>query len=396
MIAQSVCNEAQMLSGIDTRSQKDIGNHTGADPSQGGLRDDAIRDSLLTNSFTQCTTALESIDTNTAEGRREAIEKGFMARNALITKVLMWGPKDLGRRHPTLALMLELRGGQSLSGISEYLSFVHAVDINTGTVPQRAKFFSVLGDTGANDSELKKWLGLKLQDMNWYCPHTGIYALRQALTGAHPKPLDLRDHLCVVSELEELIEFGERRLASMGVPTSLEPGAQGFTWRSFWLHYLQHLKLSRRAATHDEMVRWVAQTVTQGKLAMRLIGDTLRRFVDSAFPASASINAILPLDNQVSMVFKAREESLSILLNQRDLFSWILPTSSRSGAHGVTSDIPRLSYQSSSKAILTTTGGQPTRKNSTPTPASGAASQKAGIRWLGRKLLSNGYVCFGM
>ena len=379
MIAQAICKEAHMLAGPDTRSFKEQGNNGGADPSQGALREDAIRESLLTSSFTACTTALENVDTSLAEGRREAIEIGFMARNALITKVLMWGPKDLGRRHPTLALMLELRGGSLLSGISEYLSYVHAVDINSGSVPQRAKLFSVVGESGSQDADLKKWLGLKLHDINWFCPSTGIYALRHALTGVRPRPLDPRDQLCVISELEDLIEFGERRLTSMGVPPAVEHGSSGFSWRTFWLHYIEHLKLARRASTHDEMVRWVAQTVTQGKLALRLIGDTLRRFIDSAFPASASINAILPADNQVSTVFRTREDSLNTLLNQRDLYRWLLPNSQGHGQSGLASDIPRLSYASSVKALHNTTGLQASRKEKEHTrPDEDSKFQKKG------------------
>ena len=162
MIAQAVCNEASMLAGIDSRASKELGSHAGQDASQGALREDALRDSLLTSSFTQCTASLCNIDTSSAEGRREAIELGFMARNALITKVLMWGTKDLGRRHPTLALMLELRGGSSVTGIAEYLSYTHAVDLQTGKVPQRAKLFSVVGESGSQDAEFKKWLSLKL------------------------------------------------------------------------------------------------------------------------------------------------------------------------------------------------------------------------------------------
>ena len=284
-MVSALAAETQLLAGADARS-KDTNSNNNGDSSQGALREDAIREALLTSTFADCSAKLEHIDTNSAEGRREAIEAGFLSGNALVAKVLMWGVRDLGRRHPTLALMLDLRGGSTLTGIADYLSYVHAVDPHTGLVPQRAKRYSTVGETGSRDSELKKWLSLKLHDMDWFCPFVGIHALRSMHTGVSPRPLDPRDHLCVISELEDLIEFGERRLASMGVPISLEAGDTGYSWRSFWQFYIQHLKLARRAATHEEMVRWVSQTVTQGKLALRLIGDTLRRYIDSAFPAT--------------------------------------------------------------------------------------------------------------
>ena len=386
-MVSALAAETQLLAGADARS-KDTNSNNNGDSSQGALREDAIREALLTSTFADCSAKLEHIDTNSAEGRREAIEAGFLSGNALVAKVLMWGVRDLGRRHPTLALMLDLRGGSTLTGIADYLSYVHAVDPHTGLVPQRAKRYSTVGETGSRDSELKKWLSLKLHDMDWFCPFVGIHALRSMHTGVSPRPLDPRDHLCVISELEDLIEFGERRLASMGVPISLEAGDTGYSWRSFWQFYIQHLKLARRAATHEEMVRWVSQTVTQGKLALRLIGDTLRRYIDSAFPASAVLGAILPADNQVTLAFKARVDSLNTLINNRELFAWLIPHNT--APNTIATDIPRLSHSSSTRILAGNSGGQPTLGGNPRGHT--AAAKNAGVRWLGRKLLVGGLV----
>ena len=184
--------EAALLS-QPLRRERAVGDGDGSS----SLREDAIASAVSTSAFYQCEAKLSDLCITTVEGRRKAIEAGFLSRCAVIAKVLLWGDKSLAKRHPLLAKMLELRGGSNLSGLVEYFSHIHAVDLHSGQVPQRAQKFSVAGDIGTFLEELQKFLKLNLHEINWFCTRTGIYALRMALTGATLSPLDPRDVLCV-------------------------------------------------------------------------------------------------------------------------------------------------------------------------------------------------------
>ena len=391
-LAEALCTDASLLAGNTTRRA----GSTGETDNSHSLREDSIQEAISQKSFIDCVEDVKKINTNTAEGRRSAIERGFRACNSLITRVLMWAAKDLARRHPLLALMLELRGGSSLSGYAEYLSYVHAVDLATGTIPQRAKKFSVVGEAGSFEVELKKWISLKLAEVNWFCTRTGIYALRMAYTGANLAPLDPRDHLCVLSELDDFVDFGERRLASFGVPLALEHNEPGVTWRAFWTeHYIPHLKLARRASTKDEMVAWIALTVPQGTLALKLMGETLRRFLESSFPATAVLRAILPADNSVITTFKARADTLSNFLCNRDLYAWVgIPGGSHS-ATVATDELPRLSHASVQRRLQHTAAATPpAQRQRIDREGKTSVMAAKSTRWLanGSKLLNSGFV----
>ena len=383
-LVDAICADANLLS-----SSSDKGKLSSQSDNDTLLRDDAIRDAINSESFAACVADVEKIDTSSAQGRRAVIERGFLARNPLITRVLHWGAKDLAKRHPLLALMLEVRGGNSFSGLAEYLSYVHAVDIDTGEVPLRARRFSVLGEAGTYEVEIKKWINLKLHEINWFCPHSAIYALRMALTGAKLAPLDARDHLCILTEMEDLIEFGERRLTSFGVPAVLEGNDTGFTWRTFWARYVSHLKLARRASTKDEMLAWVQQTVTQGARALKLMSDSLLRFVGAIFPASAKLGALLPADNAVITIFQSREEGLNTFLSHRDIYAWV-GVGGQTSAPLSTEEIPRLSLPSSQRR-LAASGNTPLQHR----PDNSGANQPkgSGPRHLGSdKLVNSGFV----
>ena len=172
------------------------------------LHEDEIRNAILSESYRQCEQTVRGIDSSTSEGRRKILEACAMSGNSLIIRVMFRGQKELARRDRLLALVLEARGGQGLTGLIDYFSHAHAVDPATGEVPQRRRGFSVAGESGNNETELRKFILCKLKDMNWFCTKTGIYALRKCDTGANLLPLDERDHLCIVPELEELLKFG--------------------------------------------------------------------------------------------------------------------------------------------------------------------------------------------
>ena len=384
-VANSLGSEAALLSQTTRRDR--VLPLDSESPS--ALREDAIASAISASSFYQCDATVSQLSITTAEGRRKGIEAGFMSGCAVIIKVLLWGDKGLAKRHPLLAKMLELRGGANLAGLVEYFTFVHAVDVKTGKVPQRAQKYSVAGDVGTSLEELQKFLKLNLHDVNWFCPRTGIYALRMAMTGAVLAPLDPRDYLCVVAELEELLEYGERRLAAIGVPITVVEG-EGFTWRAWWTRYIAHLKLAKRAATYKEMVAWISLAVPQGMLALRLMGDSIKRFVDASFPATATITYLLAIDNPAELTLKAREQAQDRVLQERDLYGW-LPTQGGQGTAPPSGELPRLSHASAQRAVGTSPVAQ---RQKLDAAGKASAGGQAHARWLvpGIKLLSSGYV----
>ena len=266
-IARKVAEEAKIIS-TPTREQR--GSNHGEGESTLALHASAISDAINEKNFQDCENACKGIDTSTAQGRRSILEQGLLANCALITKVILKASKELARRHPLLSLMLEARGGQGISGIVDYFSHAHAMDPLTEEVPQRRQKFSVAGEAGTCETEIRKFIQCKFLDMDWFCPATGIYALRMCDTGARLAPLDKRDHYC--TELEDLIEFGTVRLTAAGFPTHPQSDAAGFTWQTWWTRYHNHLKLAKRANTKQEMIAWVHQTDIQGRASMRLIG----------------------------------------------------------------------------------------------------------------------------
>ena len=219
-IAHTIGREAARLtsshqSGGRRNSNDGDGLHT--------LHEDEIKAAILSESYRTCEQAIRSLDSGTAEGRRKILEACAMSGNSLIIRVMMRGQKELARRDRLLALVLEARGGNGLTGVIDYLSHAHAVDPTTGEVPQRRRGFSVAGESGSNETELRKFILCKFKDINWFCTKTGIYALRKYDTGANLLPLDERDRLCIIGELEDLLTFGEIRMLAAGFPASLPP-----------------------------------------------------------------------------------------------------------------------------------------------------------------------------
>ena len=103
-------SEAGLLSTGGTRPRQ---GHAGPDgDSSNALGDGAFRDAVLSEAFQASEADVNEMDLCSVEGRIAAIERSFAAGCALITRTLLWGQKDLGRRHPYLAKLLELSKGR--------------------------------------------------------------------------------------------------------------------------------------------------------------------------------------------------------------------------------------------------------------------------------------------
>ena len=384
-IAHAIGREAVRLQGAHTSRRGPNGENEGLHT----LHDDEIKEAILSESYRNCEQAVRGIDSNTSEGRRKILETCAMSGNSLILRVMMRGQKELARRDRLLALILEARGGNGLTGLIDYLSHAHAVDPSTGIVPQRRRKFSVAGETGVNESELRKFILCKFKDMNWYCTKTGIYALRICDTGANLLPLDDRDRLVVISELDDFIKFGEIRMLAAGFPAVLPQHYKGWTWRSFWSFYVDHLKLAKLAGSRTEMLQWVSQAAAQGEIALRLIGEQYRMFLESATPSQAKLLGVLPEDNSVVENLRTWQKYASDLQNARDIYKGCGIFNPRSDPIN-TYELPRLSTTSAQRILE----GPAAKKQKVERRQVTNQGLQGKGRWLspGRKYLKDGWV----
>ena len=212
---------------------------TSQEPQHGALRDDAIQAALATARFRHCALSLASLDLETDEGRRGAFDAAFSSGSALIVRVLAHGSAQLARRHPLLAQLHELRGE-----LYSYFNHCQVVDRSTGEVSTRARKWSWTEEDNSDDTQLNLFLKQRYAAMDWVNPPLGALGWRAVFTGQRRASVDQRDHYVIVSILEEVRDFGERTFTAFGLPTDVAP-AQGFSWRTFFDFYIDHVKCAR-------------------------------------------------------------------------------------------------------------------------------------------------------
>ena len=188
--------------------------------------------------------------------------------------------------------------------------------------------------------------------------------------------MDQRDHYVIVSILEEVRDFGERTFTAFGLPTDVPP-TQGFSWRTFFDFYIEHVKCATRLGSKMEQFNWLERADKQCRAALRCMGNEVRRRIESATPATVTFGAILPPDAAPVCALREQQKALERLADFREQFDWL-----QNEAPAVVSaeELPRLSAArpSASKAGSSRLSRSPSPVRS-PSPSRGAARPKSKV-----------------
>ena len=287
------------------------------EPQPGTLRDDAIQAALAAPAFRQCALAMAGLDMDTDEGRRSAFDAAFSSGSAIIIRVLAHGSALLARRHPLLAQLHEVRGE-----LYSYFNYCQAVDSSTGELSSRGMRWSWTDEDNSDDTQLSLFLRQKYAAMDWVNPPLGALGWKAVFTGQRLLPVDPRDHYVIVSVLEEICSFGERTFTAFGLPTDV-PTAQGYSWKTFFVFYIDHVKLATRLSSRAEQFNWLEKADKQCRAALRCMGNEVRRRIESATPATSVFGAILPHDAKPICAMKEQQAALEKLADFREQFDWL-------------------------------------------------------------------------
>ena len=287
------------------------------EPLHGALRDDAIQAALTAPQFRQCALAMAAVDLDTEEGRREAFDAAFSSGSALIVRLLSHGSAVLARRHPLLASLHEVRGE-----LYAYFNYCQVVDKATGTVSSRARRWSWTEEDNSDDTQLALFLRQKYAAMDWVNAPLGALGWKSVFTGQTYKLVDPKDHYVILSVLKEVSRFGDRTFTAFGFPSDV-PAAQGYSWKTFFAFYMEHLELATNLNSRTEQYNWLEKADKQCRAALRCMGNEVRRRLESASPVSVVFGALLPHDAAPIQALREQQQTLSKLADFREQFDWL-------------------------------------------------------------------------
>ena len=122
--------------------------------------------------------------------------------------------------------------------------------------------------------------------MDWYgsASEPGMLSFQAANDLIGFKPVASADYYCVPGLVRELADFGQRGFCVQGWPDVPEPTAmnQGFTWRTWWNFYAEHLDYATRLDTREAQLDWLDYAHDQGLNALRLMGETAKGILKSS------------------------------------------------------------------------------------------------------------------
>ena len=294
-----------------------------SDTNNSVLRDSDLADALLAANFRQCALAIADIDTSTQEGRRAAFATAFSSGSAIIVRLLLHGGARLAKSHEMLALLHSLR-----PYLHDYFSYCQTLRAD-GSRSSRASKWSWTGEANESDAQLKLFMRQDFVSMNWADAPYGAHGLKEVLTGSRIAPLDPSDHYVVVAALEEISSFGASTFAAIGYPTELPhgfPAASGYSWRSFHDLYIAHVKKATSLASLDEMYKWLHKSDTHYRSALREMGRTVRRALESPKPRDEVFGALLPRDALPVVSLLEMQTDLEELTTHREKWDWLKGT----------------------------------------------------------------------
>ena len=269
---------------------------------------DAYEAALSTQPFREFAAAFAGYDISTVDGCLCGIAAGFSPKCILTVRVLCYGERTIARRHEQLGRLLEAR-----PHLYSHFTLHLMADVETGEVPSYRREWSITGADGSDTLFLEQFLRQDIHLMAW--AHMAC-KWQHALTGsANSSPLECppdADHFCVPSFIRVIIDLGERLFGAMGLPALL-PLPQGFTWRTWWVFYIDHVNFVSRLPSRERMLDWLDDAHLQALAALRLMSTTLKALLTCSAPGSRALGALLPTDCQPARILREKRKELSEL-----------------------------------------------------------------------------------
>ena len=315
LLADSVVAPAPPQTG-----QAATADHGGlSDTATSVLRDNDLSDALLAANFRQCALTISTIDTSTQDGRRDAFAAAFGSGSALIVRLLLHGGTRLAKSHELLAFLHSLR-----PYLHDYFSYCQTLQADGSRGPRAAKW-SWTGEANESDTQLKLFMRQDFVGMNWVDAPYGAHGLKEILSGSRIAAIDSADHYVVIAALEEVSSFGTNTFAAIGYSADV-PADAGYSWRSFHDLYISHLKKATALASLDEIHKWLHKSDTHYRSALREIGRTVRRTLESPKPRDEAFGALLPRDAFPVVSLLEMQSDMEELTTHREKWDWLKGT----------------------------------------------------------------------
>ena len=244
------------------------------------VNNDAIEAVLVGTAHQSLAGKLALIDRTTEAGRRDALTAGFDPKHIYAVRALTFAEAPVIRRDATLAILGELQ-----PYLAEYMNHCLRVDLTTGTIPVNLALWSIVGSDGSKRSFFDNFWSQNYAAMDWYGSTTnpGMLSFQAARDLVNFKAVAVADHYCVPGLVRELAAFGQHIFCVQGWPDIAISAAtnNGFTWRSWWFFYADHLERATLLDTKEAQLDWLDHAHEQALAALRLMGELARNLLKS-------------------------------------------------------------------------------------------------------------------
>ena len=280
------------------------------------VNNDAVEAVLVSKIHQLLIGKVAKCDLSTEAGRRDAFTAGFDPQHVYSVRALTYGEATVIRRDSTLALLGELR-----PHLPEYTNYCLRVDIATGNIPDNLSQWSILGRDGTKDTFFNLFWQHKYHVMDWYgsTQEPGMFSFLAARDLKGYKPLAAADHYCVPSFVRRLADFGQNLFCVQGWPDLPGPAApgQGFTWRTWWLFYADHLDQAKELGSQKAQLDWLDRAHDQAIVALKLMGGLVKGLLTASVDiVSKQMEYLLPWDAAPAQAL--RDQQAAFLRSKTD------------------------------------------------------------------------------
>ena len=256
---------------------------------------DAVEAVLASRAHQDLIAKVSACNLATEAGRRDAFTAGFDAKHVYAVRALTYGEAAILRRDATLAALGELR-----PFLLEYTNYGLCVDLTTGVIPKQLSWWSIAGPDGSKVTFFKQFWRQDYSVMDWYgsADEPGMLSFLSALHWLRHAPLHVADHYCVPFLVRQLADFGQNLFCIQGFPDIAQDVAEGdgFTWRTWWLFYADHLERALDFKREVQLV-WLDRAHEQAICALRLMGEVVRSKLQSSVDiVNKRLDYVLPWD----------------------------------------------------------------------------------------------------
>ena len=279
------------------------------------LADKPLHKATMAAGFRACELSIKTLDLTTAAGRQTALEYGFSSGSVLIIRLLLYGEKNLAKRHPLLTALLECR-----IDLAQYYGYCLTVDKTTGIRPKRVRNWGIAGKTDTATTILGAWTKQQIVGTDFYHNEGGVYPLKTALDGTLFDPIHQEDFWCRPACIKSFCEYMHTLTLADGFPATV---ASGFTWITAGEQYIAHLLKATRLNNRDEQLEWLSDASDQWISFLRYVQQRKRMLIQSPLLEENTFGAIAPDDVPAFVAMRDRQQAQETFIDQRDTWKWL-------------------------------------------------------------------------